>query len=159
MAIFRKKRNLRFVDERLGELTATTKSNDLSKWCSWSGACTVAGQAKQTFVSLGGSPEGPHGYLLRQICDILDSFEQVLQRVSVELRERGAIEQFYLSTISVWDEVDEIIELQFSPIEQPTSKDYIDIVFCWPEDDEFLNHRIRVRPTHGQLTELMAEPK
>jgi hypothetical protein len=92
-----------------------------------------------------------------QLNRVLDGLESISERADAELKktaEGRSITEFYLSSISIWDEADQLLQLEFSPLDQPTSDDFVDLEFYWPEDDEFTNHHIKIRPTINQLTKL-----
>jgi hypothetical protein len=146
---------LRFVDERLGELSATVENAVTSEWCSWEGSLLFPGHTETTWVSLGGDSAAPRQGLRDKLYQLLDALEKISEHADRKLRERveaRSISEFYLSSISVWDEADELFQLEFSPRKQAATKSFFELEFYWPENDEFTNHHIVIRPTPSQLT-------
>lgn len=137
-----------FRDGRIGALTASVNPERPDAWCSWQGQHVIAGQTRATWVRLSGDSRGPYAGLLAQTHRVLDALGAIGDKADALLRDRGdrgSFHDFYLSAIFDWDQVDEIIELEFRPLDASILLINSDRTICWPEDDELMNHHVVLR--------------
>lgn len=132
-----------FADPVLGELTATYRRRRRDAWCAWEGQHTPAGQPRPARVLVCGTGRGPDLHLLEQVRRVLQSLAAVGEKANRELEKRGeapSFDAFELRTISFWDEVDEILQLEFVPRGANALKS--ELAFTWPGDDELRDHHV-----------------
>jgi hypothetical protein len=141
-----KTRRLTFRDERIGELAVPPRGGRDGEWCWWQGRHVLDGQTIATRFGLSGSPKGPYAAIVAQVHRVLDHLEAITAKASLPLRERNSaasMQDFYLFRIGVWDEHDDILELELQPVDQPVLE--TDLTVYWPGEDELADHHIVFR--------------
>ncbi len=136
-----------FRDARIGALKASVHHERPDAWCSWQGQHVVAGQTRATWFHLSGDSRGPYSGLLAQTYRVLDALDAIGDKANAWLvgcGDRGSFRDFYLSRISDWDQHDEILELEFLPVDESISIGS-DRRIYWPGEDEFINHHVVLR--------------
>lgn len=136
-----------FRDARIGTLTASVNGEHPDAWCSWQGQHVIAGQTRATWFRLSGDSRGPYSGLLAQTHRVLDALEAIGDKANARLRncgDSGSFRDFYLSGISDWDQHDEILELEFLPVDGSRLIGS-DRTIDWPDEDEFTNHHVVLR--------------
>ncbi|MDQ3364028.1 MAG: hypothetical protein M3680_01170 [Myxococcota bacterium] len=135
-------------DARIGALTANVNPERLDAWCSWQGQHVIAGHTRATRVRLSGDSRGPYAGLLAQTHRVLDALGAIGDKADARLRDHGdsgSFRDFYLSAIFDWDQHDEILELEFRPLDPSCISMNSDRMLCWPDDDELMNHHVVLR--------------
>ncbi len=135
-----------FRDARIGALTASVDGERPYAWCSWQGQHVIAGQTRATWFSLSGDSRGPYSGLLAQTHRVLDALETIGDKANALLRDCGdscSFRDFYLARIVDWDQHDDILELEFLPIDG--SMTVSELRIYWPDEDELANHHVVLR--------------
>lgn len=135
-----------FWDNRVGAMTTTVRKPAPGKWCSWRGECVLQGYAQPTYITACGDPQGPRADLLALLHRVLDGLEEIeldVNRAIERQGARGSLANFHLHSIGVWDEVDDVLQLDFHPIGTPILEREVEL--HWPDDSPNGGHRIVLR--------------
>jgi hypothetical protein len=95
---------------------------------------------------LSGNSKGPYSSIVAEAHRVLDHLEAIRAKASLALRARNSaasVQDFYLARIGVWDEHDDILELEFQPVDRPVLER--DLRVYWPGEDELGDHHIVFR--------------
>lgn len=133
-------------DERIGEWTATIYRPKPGRWCSWEGARVLEGYERPTYFSLSGDLAGPYARDLEMLYQILDELVAITTMAELEIEKRGSrasLADFHLQSVSVWDDVDDIFQVDFVPVCEPTLASEVE--FLWHE------HRVLLRNTNSRV--------
>lgn len=118
----------------------------------------LEGQARPTWLSLSGDSAQPYASLLAETHRVLDHLASLTRAAAVELAKsaaRGSIEQLYFSDLGDWDEHDDVLQLELSPVAEPIL--VTDVRFEWscggPKHLVVLRANDGPRIEQGQLVE------
>ncbi len=120
-----------FRDALLGELVIQAPQRVDATWRGWHGR--LAWRGDEIELSLGGDARAPDRGLLRALQDIVRALDEVLGRADAALRECAPehdIRRFRVSSISSWDELDEIFEIRLEPRDGASQRPNVETT--WP---------------------------
>ncbi|MEM7160535.1 MAG: hypothetical protein AAF799_47300 [Myxococcota bacterium] len=145
------------TDPRLGEFRATREEGRSlfggrrRIWRNWQGRYRLAGREDDVILSLSGTERGPDPGLVGKTCAVLDNLDAITRRISRALAKRGSSAKpsdFVLGSIYDWDEVDEVLLVEYVPLRSGLLDD--DLELYWPGDDWAIDHHIVLRQSdHG----------
>lgn len=149
--------NATCVDPRLGEFRATREEartifgRRKQVWRNWLGRYSIAGQDDAVILSLSGTEHGPEVGLVAKTCTVLDNLDVITKCIAKALTKRRSSAtpaDFRLTSIFDWDEIDEVLQVEYVPLRPGLLED--DLEFYWPGDDWAIDHHIVLRShDHG----------